>query len=180
MHSSAIGVKQISADYAQLKHQFSQGRKVVQKNFTKRFSIFSAKFSQWGFLPRFVIEKKERSYSIRKAMTTWLYSHWANRGLKAAYSEKRLGLLSYKAQNLQNDRTFYPKQSYCSCVLIKRYLVGKWRPSVKGIFLFPCYGTNSTWFLKNSLRWSDMRKVGFILLWKPASKKIFILNYLSF
>ena len=46
------------------------------------------------------------------------FSRRASRGHEAARLEKRLGLLSDRAQTLHNDRTFYSKQSYRFCFLI--------------------------------------------------------------
>ena len=48
----------------------------------------------------------------------------ASRGHEAARSEKLLRFLSYRAQTLHNDRTFYSKQSYRFCFFI---LTGFWR-----------------------------------------------------
>ena len=54
-----------------------------------------------------------------------LYSRRASRGHEAARSEKLLRFLSYRAQTLHNDRTFYSKQSYRFCFFILTVLAGK-------------------------------------------------------
>ena len=57
-----------------------------------------------------------------------MFPRRARRGHEAACSEKRLRLLSDRAQTLLNNRTFYSKQSYRFCFLILTVFGGKMTP----------------------------------------------------
>ena len=66
--------------------------------------------------------KDPRGYDI---YTVGCKSRRASRGHEAARSEKLLLFLSYRAQTLHNDRTFYSKQSYRFCFFILTVFGGK-------------------------------------------------------